>query len=616
MAALSKRAILAASILAAILVLPARAQLQVGDNVNMNLNGNVSLGYNGGYSNYAASTHGIAAGGNADLSGSYYSPSFLSFDLQPFYNQSRTNSTYQSVFDASGLGANASIFGGSNFPGSVNFSKAYNSEGGFVLPGLGNITTRGNSQNLGIGWGVHIPDYPVISFQFMDSNNAGSVFGTNQESTTHSDAFGVQVSDTLAGFSLNGGYHYDKFHAVTPGFLTSASASSASDSSGNSLNFGVGHNLPLNGSLSTAVSRSVVSSDYTGGNYNATIDSVNGGAGFQPIRNLNLGVNSQYTNNLGGTLFESILGAGGVVPAELLKYSTHSLDINSYANYALPSLHMTFGANADRREQTVAGRSISSNTFNESATYGNEFLGGFVNATAGVTQTSVDTINSPRSLGFFDSLSYTRRIQRWNLSGSLNYSRNTQTALIGYTTSGYGYSAGIGRRIGVYSHWSFNASGSNSVFNNGNGSGSFSQGYSTGLSLKRFSVNAAYARVSGTSIVTPTGLTPVNVPLPIFNPAEVIIFGGKSYSFGAATTPIRGLTLSATYAKMRSNTTGLSAFSQNSNIQMSSMMQYKLRQLWLTGGYLRLVQGISIAGGPPVSSSSFFIGISRWFNFF
>jgi hypothetical protein len=168
----------------------------------------------------------------------------------------------------------------------------------------------------------------------------------------------------------------------------------------------------------------------------------------------------------------------------------------------------------------------------------------------------------------------------------------------------------------VYSHWSFNASGSNSVFNNGNGSGSFSQGYSTGLSLKRFSVNAAYARVSGTSIVTPTGLTPVNVPLPIFNPAEVIIFGGKSYSFGAATTPIRGLTLSATYAKMRSNTTGLSAFSQNSNIQMSSMMQYKLRQLWLTGGYLRLVQGISIAGGPPVSSSSFLIGISRWFNFF
>jgi len=359
-----------------------------------------------------------------------------------------------------------------------------------------------------------------------------------------------------------------------------------------------------------------VNSDYTGGNYNATIDTVSSGIGFQPIRNLNLGTNAQYTNNLGGTLYQSILSAGGIVPTELLRYSTHSLDINTNANYVLPSLHLTFGANADRREQTAMGHSISSNTFNEMVTYGNDFFGGFLNATGGVTQTSVDTANSPNSLGLFGNVSYTHRIQRWNLSGAINYSRNTQTVLIGYTSSGYGYSAGIGRRIGNSSHWSFNATGTKSNYNNIKGSGSFSQGYSTGLSLKIFSLNASYARVSGTSIVTPTGLTPVNIPLPILTPAEVIMFGGKSYSFGAATTPIRGLTLSAIYSKMRSNTTGISSFSHNSNIQMSTQLQYKLRQLWITGGYLRLVQGISIVEGPPVSSSSFFIGISRWLNFF
>ncbi|MGC2323445.1 MAG: hypothetical protein WA463_12510, partial [Terriglobales bacterium] len=463
---MNKRGIFVASIWLLTLVLPARAQVQVGDNINMNLNGTLSTGYTGDFSNYAGSDHGINAGGNADLAGFYYSPSFLSFDVQPFYNQSRENSNFQSVFASSGVNASANIFGGSNFPGTVSYSKTYNSSGGFVVPELGNITTRGNNENLGIGWGIHLPDYPSVSFQFMDGNNTNTVFGTNSDSTSHIDTFGVNVSHTLAGFRLNGGYNYNKVHAVTADFLNGEAAPQASDSSGNSFNFGVGHSLPLNGAFSAGVSRSDISSEYSGGSYNATIDTVNAGAGFQPIRNLNVGVNSQYTDNLGGTLYQSIIAAGGVVPPSLLQYSTHSLDINGQANYVLPSLHLTLGANADHREQSALGTSIGSNTFTEMVSYGNALLGGFFNATAGVTQTSVDVPDSPSTLGFFETVSYTRRLQRWNLNGSLNYSRNTQTALVAYTSSGYGYSVGIGRNIGTYSHWSANASGSESTFNN------------------------------------------------------------------------------------------------------------------------------------------------------
>ena len=613
---MNKRGIFVASIWLLTLVLPARAQVQVGDNINMNLNGTLSTGYTGDFSNYAGSDHGINAGGNADLAGFYYSPSFLSFDVQPFYNQSRENSNFQSVFASSGVNASANIFGGSNFPGTVSYSKTYNSSGGFVVPELGNITTRGNNENLGIGWGIHLPDYPSVSFQFMDGNNTNTVFGTNSDSTSHIDTFGVNVSHTLAGFRLNGGYNYNKVHAVTADFLNGEAAPQASDSSGNSFNFGVGHSLPLNGAFSAGVSRSDISSEYSGGSYSATIDTVNAGAGFQPIRNLNVGVNSQYTDNLGGTLYQSIIAAGGVVPPSLLQYSTHSLDINGQANYVLPSLHLTLGANADHREQSALGTSIGSNTFTEMVSYGNALLGGFFNATAGVTQTSVDVPDSPSTLGFFETVSYTRRLQRWNLNGSLNYSRNTQTALVAYTTSGYGYSAGIGRNIGTYSHWSANVSGSKSTFNNVAGSGTFSQSYSTALSLKRFSISGAYSKADGTSILTPTGLTPVLVPVPIVTPAQVILFGGKAYSIGAATTPIRGLTLSASYSKALSNTVGTSASSQNNTEQMSAFLQYKLRQLWITGGYLKLTQGFSVLGGPPTKGSSFFIGVSRWFKFF
>jgi hypothetical protein len=46
------------------------------------------------------------------------------------------------------------------------------------------------------------------------------------------------------------------------------------------------------------------------------------------------------------------------------------------------------------------------------------------------------------------------------------------------------------------------------------------------------------------------------------------------------------------------------------------MLQYKVRQLWIQGGYLKLQQGFSITGQPYASYSSFYMGITRWFNFF
>ena len=104
-------------------VLSATAQVRVGDNVSMDLNGQVSAGYTGDYGNQIASDHGITFGGNADLTGSYYDPNFLSFNVNPFYNQSRLNSTYASNSNATGINASAAIFSGSNFPGTVSYSE-------------------------------------------------------------------------------------------------------------------------------------------------------------------------------------------------------------------------------------------------------------------------------------------------------------------------------------------------------------------------------------------------------------------------------------------------------------------------------------------------------------
>ena len=143
-----KRAILAISAVVLALAVPATAQLEVGENTSLKLNGNLQVGYSGDYSNVTPSDHSLTPGGNADLSGYYYNPNFLSFDAQTYYNQSRLNSTEQSVFQTSGFAGSASLFSGSHYAGSIGYSKTLDSEGGYTLPGAGSLTTKGNTQNM------------------------------------------------------------------------------------------------------------------------------------------------------------------------------------------------------------------------------------------------------------------------------------------------------------------------------------------------------------------------------------------------------------------------------------------------------------------------------------
>jgi hypothetical protein len=45
-------------------------------------------------------------------------------------------------------------------------------------------------------------------------------------------------------------------------------------------------------------------------------------------------------------------------------------------------------------------------------------------------------------------------------------------------------------------------------------------------------------------------------------------------------------------------------------------MNYQFRKLYFTSGYSRLEQGFSAAGTKPEIISSYYMGLSRWFNFF
>jgi hypothetical protein len=96
----------------------------------------------------------------------------------------------------------------------------------------------------------------------------------------------------------------------------------------------------------------------------------------------------------------------------------------------------------------------------------------------------------------------------------------------------------------------------------------------------------------------------------------VSLYGGDSYSFGLSSTPVKKLLLTASYANSNSNTTSDSVTSQNRSTEFNSLIQYQVRKLYFNSGYSRLGQGFSGSGTPSQAISSFYIGVSRWFNFF
>jgi hypothetical protein len=601
------------------LALAARAWAQVNTGeASMSLNGTISTGYSDDYSNVAPSDHSIFGAGQADLAGFYYNPNFLSFDVQPFYNQSRFNSSYQSMTAASGVTASAKIFGGSPFPGSISYSTTFNSSGNYNIPGLTNYTTHGNNDILGLTWGVHLKDLPSLNLSFSNADSGYSVYGAETQGTLHSDVFSATSAYDLVGFKLNGGYQYMGIHSLTPEFL-SAGPSEQSHSGSNSFFLGVGHELPWNGSISAGATHLKISNDFGDttfiDDYKTTIDTLTSALNFAPVTHLNVGANAYYTDNLVGSLYNTLLTAGATAPLSESQQPSHDLSLTGTANYDMPAQHLHLRAFVEHQQQTFLGASFAADSYNGTATYFNALLGGQVNGSLGVTRTVVSSTHQGL-LGLNTSINYTHPLHRWNLAGGFAYSQDTQTVLINYTTSGYTYNGSVGRRLRRRSYWAVYANGMRSLLTDIPNSANSSQSYSTSLSLPRFSLSTAYSTSSGNALLTATGLVATPLPLPVVPSTSVVLYNGKAYSVALGSNPIRGLTLTATYARALSGTTSNSSVSSNNFDNAYFLLMYKFRKLSFEAGYNRMVQGFSITGGPPTLAGTFYAGISRWFNFF
>src|SRR5690348_205216 len=77
------------------------AQVQVGDDLRMRMNGTLSGGYSGASGDQTPSSHNFNVGADAQLAGDYYNPNFINFTLTPYYNRSTSDSSFQSLTSTS-----------------------------------------------------------------------------------------------------------------------------------------------------------------------------------------------------------------------------------------------------------------------------------------------------------------------------------------------------------------------------------------------------------------------------------------------------------------------------------------------------------------------------------
>ncbi len=593
-----------------LLVLPCAAQVQFGE-LSTDLSGTVSTGYTASSSNLTGSNHSWAVGGAGTFSGSFYNPNFVSFNASIYLNQSRANSTFQSISNASGVNLTTNIFGGSRFPGSISYSKAYNSDGNYAVPGLANYVTHGDSDSFGINWNENLPDVPSLSAGFQMGSSKYSVYGTNDQGKNAFHSFNLNSGYKFTGFAVGAYYSDGGGHSLIPEVVsgqTSAQIKSGNSAYGANLT----HLLPLHGSFTAGVNRSQFDSSYLGFSSSGTIDTFTSAAAIHPTNKLSATMSANYSDNLSGQLYQSVLAAGGVIPGADSNASSNSLDLMAVTSYTfLPSLQGS--GFAERRTQYFLGSSYGVNSVGGSATFGRRLLAGSFNGALTITDNTTDATGA-NTLGLSTNANYSSRVLGWQVTGSFGYAQNVQTLLVTYMNSFYNYSGNARRRFGKLSLGA-GAGASRTGLTEQQGTLSSSQSYNASLGYSSLlSGSASYSKSNGQALITGAGLVPV--PTPILPSSLLSLYGGDSYSFGLSSSPAKRLTIAADYAKSTTNTAGAAISSMNENSQYNVLIQYQFRKMAFNSGYARLEQGFSGTGTQPEIVSSYYMGISRWFNFF
>jgi hypothetical protein len=599
-----------------LLAFPVAAQLDVGDNTNFNLSGNLSFGYNGSFGDTVNSGHGIAVGGQGQLTGSYYNPNFLSFRMQPYYNRSQSNSNFQSISNSSGFLGQVDLFRGSSFPAAISYGKSMEGSGQFGVPGLSGLTTHGGGQSFGLTWSELLPDLPSLTANYSSNTDHSEIFGNSGETHSSSRVFSLQSLYTIDGFHLNGNYMHQLQQANFPGIFAGQATTDTSYSS-NTLSLQATHKFLLNGEWGGGISHSSFGGDMRNGNLTSNNDGSNNlyntGVTINPVPKLSLSFTSNYYSNVFATLQQQFLLAGGTPFRNTQDWSASALSLNGFAFYTLTS-HIAVTGNWGRQTLFLpeGTRAVSRYGGSVNFNYAQNFLGSF-NFSVGAVEMANEAGN--QGAGLTGTINYSRKINGWELGAGFNYSQYVQTLFATYTTSSYKYDASVRRRFGDGLYWTGSFFANHSGLTQFAGMSNRSEGFNTSLLVRRYSVNATYTQASGTSILTPGGLVEVPTGVPSDLLSQEFQYRSRGFGFGGSATMKRWL-WTTNYSKSYGNAAGGSTLSAFDTRTVNAKLQYRVRKMYFNAGFTRFHQTFGALGSQPIDYNTYFVGFSRWFNVF
>lgn len=590
----------------------AAAQLTVGDNVNMNLTGNLGYGYTGSFGNTINSSHGSGVVGDAHLTGYYFHPNFLTFDVRPYYDRNQNSSDSQSINRGTGIGSSVNLFGGSRFPGSISYGLDFSNNSQFQVGGISSLVGNSNGQNFGVSWSLLFPDMPHVTASYAIGNSNSSIEGLPQENASSSKTFSLNSGYQLAGWNLQGYLNNVRSHFSTLGFLTADRLSSG----GSSTAFGAAaqHALPLHGSVSLGWGHSLYNPEDKSNGNNWTSTTYTEGATFQPWTRLSISQNLGYTTNLFGALERTVFQNGVVTPVTIGNGS-HALYFGTSASVYV-GYGFSVGSYFNHRVQTFSNQDVSDSQYGATVNYNYRHpILGFIYLGLGVVNTANQEGNNGAAL--VGNIGMSKNFGKWETSADFNYAQNTQTLGIVATTSSTSYGGTLRRRFTRQTSWGVGFRGSHSAITARDGDANRSESYSSSLSWRRFSVGGSYSQSSGTAVLTYEG-TLTSTPLGALITNDFLLFNARSYSVNGAALLFRRLSVGGGYSQFSSGT-----LQQLNNVGLRtdgdlyhSHVDYRLRKFSFAGGYNRVMQDISTPPGPPRTVNTFFISLTRWFNVF
>ncbi len=512
--------------------LPLHAQLNLGETSTTG-SATLSSGFNATYGNMTGASHEWDVGGAATFTGSFHNPNFLSYTVAPYLNQSRANSDFQSISNASGVNLNATIFGGSKFPGSISYAKAFNSDGNYAVPGLANYVTHGDSGTLGINWAENLENKPSFSAGYQMGNSKYPCTGRDDDGSNRFRSLNLHSGYVWDGFNMGAFYTYGNSHSKVPEVVSEGFQDTSANT--NLAGANVSHSLPWNGTAGASYSRSDFDTELSGYKSTGTIDTVNASAAVHPIDRLTFSMTANYSDNLSGQLFEAVLGAGGVVPGLNTNESSNSLDLMGVATYS-PAPNVQTSAFVERRTQEFLGETYGVTSYGGDAVYTHKLLNGTINGSGSISANHANQ-NGEDTIGFSATESYSNVLRGWHLNESFSYAQNMQTLLVNYTNSFYNYSANVRRNFGKF-NFSAGAGGSRSALAQVSGTESSSQSYNASFGYgAALTATGSYSKASGQAIATGAGLVGVPIPTPVVPSSLLYLFGGNSYSGSLSSSP-------------------------------------------------------------------------------